>query len=1169
MRAYGASDCAITIGSTQRTCDVSRRINPVLGVLLVVFTMHCTMHADAATLAIAPSADTYIETYGSQTKNFGDAPQLRIDQWEGRKVLLRFPLTDVPQGKRVLRAVVRLYVTDVGFNEQGEFPDLKTAVALADVVTSWTETGATFNTYDGQNTWHQGPGIGGQAYGDVGPLPQPDVAVNFTHNYFLDPTIVTKGAWMELDVTDFIRQRQRAGDKEVSLLLRSSNLARNWTFASREAKEAAQHPQLAVETSDTLEDFQLPDRTVTNWTGKFLGTPIRTSTGLLGKAPAGVICSFLRKPGASRLDDNALKIMTMPVILDGRDRVDYEGPPEHSPLQFGAGVAFTPDVPGLYRIKVEVPLNAGQAGAPTTSETADVYVLSVPPHPRLYVNPQRIATMRQQFKDRARLVTAFVDWVDKGNANLPKGGFHDMQAPDGCENNALAYLVTGDKQYAQTSIAYTKYILDKPLREHFKDVHDATFTGASWAHAVAMHYDWCYDQLTAEQRKAIADWLKEAATWGEKRSGAPIAHNDGGGRQILLSCVPLALLGDDPDAPKLLKVAHENFDKNLLPWLNDGGRGGRSGDGGEYEGLHGFFIVRYAWMARSASGEDVFSESPYFFNRISHVLFGWYPRKLVQKDGLYSMRQYYSPAGDHIRLGYVGDTQPYMSAAALCDRYRDTPEAQALRWLAGDWPTQWMQYTLKWAVLGDFDSVPKKEPAALAYLDPGMNTAYMRSDWSDDATWILFENPPFVSVHDSLYSGGFEIFKGDLLAARTGNLDHGNVGTRHSLNWLNRTIATNGLLINDPAEKWRGFLGGAEAASDGGGQRTNFPLSASPGMDDYLNYRHVFQRGSLSRFKDTPAATYAYADITAAYNSAIWHGGKVNQPKVSSVTRQLMYLRPLDALVVYDRVSSTNPQFKKTWVLHSLGDLDVQNGREQKVDDGEFHYTGATQAVIRYGWPKPVPGFGRCLNVTLLPENAQITKIGGRVDLPDGKTEGFPGDQWHQQHHHHHIKDFWVNGADYAPGNPPEVRWFGEPGTAYYVPGTPDETGGRGKWRIEVSPATPAADDVFMNVLCPRLGSQGAFPTVTRLTAAPFDGALVTEGNRAAAAFFSHTEKLQTAFAAALPAGKGCQVAVTDLSPGQYTVTVGGKPSLPVAVGADGVLQFTAATGGAVQAIRR
>jgi hypothetical protein len=70
-------------------------------------------------------------------------------------------------------------------------------------------------------------------------------------------------------------------------------------------------------------------------------------------------------------------------------------------------------------------------------------------------------------------------------------------------------------------------------------------------------------------------------------------------------------------------------------------------------------------------------------------------------------------------MGFVGDTQPYQSAAALCARFRDTSEAQGVRWLAGEWPTRWMQYTLKWAVLGEWDTLPMRQPQELAYLDEG------------------------------------------------------------------------------------------------------------------------------------------------------------------------------------------------------------------------------------------------------------------------------------------------------------------------------------------------------------------------------------------------------------------------------------------------------------------
>ena len=1121
------------------------------------------------TLRLAPSADTYFETYGSEKKNFGAEPVLRIDQWGGRQAFLRFSLSDLDADRRILRATLRLYIVEAGFNEQGEFPDLKTCVGLYDVATPWTEAGLTYASPDGQRPWHQGAGIPGPKYADVGPLPQPDIGVHLRQpNIALAPAKALEKSWLELDVTEFLRERVRAGDREVNLVLRSATLGRNYTFRSREAKEVEERPQLVVEMSDTLGDFRLENVFRTDWKkGEPVTIPLKQVKDSVAASTA-MDWKLEQVPGAS-------------------------GPGLGKLQPSSQGPILSANAPGKYKVVLSLTTKGStESSALNTQnlETAEAYLLSVPPHPRLYVTAQSLERIRADSREGQGLSKVFLEWVKRGSSGLTTGKFQDMPMHEGCENNALAWLLTGDEQFLSNSMAYATEVLQKPMREHFEDVHAATFLGASWVHAMAVHYDWCYDRLPAEHRQAVRAWLKEAARWGWERSGAPIAHNDGGARQCLLGSAALALLGDDPEAEELYRLSHDNFEKNLLPWLNDGGQGGRSGDGGEYEGLHSFYIVKYAWMAQTATGEDVFSASPYFFNRLRHILFGWYPRRLVERSGAFSMRQYYSPSGDHIRLGYVGDTQPYQSAAALCARYRETPAAQAVRWLGGDWPRQWMQYTLRWAVLGEWDRIQAREPAAesgneqptitskdlrkdvpvgLAYLDAGCNTAYMRNDWSDDATWILFENAPFVSAHDSLDSGTFEIFKGDLLAARTGNLDHANVGAAHTMNYLHRTIAGNCLLIEDPAEKWKGFLGGAEGGSDEGGERTNFPLSSSPDADAYQTYRDIFRRGQILRFRHTKDLTYALADLTPAYNNPRFHSGNLNRPKVDSVTREFLYLPGLDSLVVFDRVTSVKPEFKKRWVLHSLGDLDVLDGTATEISEGQTQYEGATRAVIRYGWPKPVPSFARCLSVTLLPEHALITKIGGRIDLPAGQTETFPGDQWHGKHQHHHIKDFWVNGTNYPPGNPPETRWFGEPTSPDYVVGTPDESGGRGKWRIEVSPSTPDLHDVFLHVLCPRLGREGAFPSVSRLSsitridgsnAEPFEGALIRgPGGRQAAVYFCRGDTSETVFSAGWPPAPENLLVVADLAPGKYTVTMGNQPAFELMVAPDGIASIPAA----------
>ena len=184
------------------------------------------------------------------------------------------------------------------------------------------------------------------------------------------------------------------------------------------------------------------------------------------------------------------------------------------------GTVLTAEVPGKYRIQLAPRANTGSS--PTrvlTREFADAYLLSVPAHPRLYVTQQSLSHIRDDAQQSLGLSKVFLEWVKQGSHGLTAGKFHDMEMHEGCENNALAWLISGDKQFLSNSIAYAQKVLKKPMREHFEDVHAATFLGASWVHALSVHYDWCYDQLPAEHRQAVIAWLKEAARWGWARSG--------------------------------------------------------------------------------------------------------------------------------------------------------------------------------------------------------------------------------------------------------------------------------------------------------------------------------------------------------------------------------------------------------------------------------------------------------------------------------------------------------------------------------------------------------------------------------------------------------------------------------------------------------------------------
>ena len=141
-----------------------------------------------------------------------------------------------------------------------------------------------------------------------------------------------------------------------------------------------------------------------------------------------------------------------------------------------------------------------------------------------------------------------------------------------------------------------------------------------------------------------------------------------------------------------------------------------------------------------------------------------------------------------------------------------------------------------------------------------------------------------------------------------------------------------------------------------------------------------------------PLYTYLKGDLTAAYSA-----------KVKQVQRSFVFLnlgtQPVPAaLVVFDRVVSSNPSFQKYWLLHSI---------TEPVIDGST----TTITLTSNHWN------GKLTNTTLLPaqDNARIEKVGG------------PG------------KEFWVFGKNYPNAeNPPDPE--------------------TGAWRIEVTPSGLATD---------------------------------------------------------------------------------------------------------------
>ena len=185
-------------------------------------------------------------------------------------------------------------------------------------------------------------------------------------------------------------------------------------------------------------------------------------------------------------------------------------------------------------------------------------------------------------------------------------------------------------------------------------------------------------------------------------------------------------------------------------------------------------------------------------------------------------------------------------------------------------------------------------------------------------------------------------------------------------------------------------------------------------------------------------------------------------------------------MVVFDRVVTADPSFRKYWLLHAL---------EEPTVEGSSAIVDCTQHGAN----------GRLVLDVVLPraDNADLNKVGG------------PG------------KVFWVFGQNFAndvePG--PLARSSMEPGA----------------WRLELSPKSAASDGLFLNVMQMTDRNGSAHWPVKRIET---DGRVgcVIEGPDATwtALFRRDNRRSDQSVKLTAPGRNICRILVTDLAPGQW-----------------------------------
>jgi hypothetical protein len=606
---------------------------------------------------------------------------------------------------------------------------------------------------------------------------------------------------------------------------------------------------------------------------------------------------------------------------------------------------------------------------------AHVEIRHLAPHPRLWVSVDGRAQSPRLDQLRKRV-------QDAGAARA----WSAIQESHGVQHRALVYLLTGDAFALAESV------------EQFRPVSDPHRLAAQ-----ALSYDWLYQGLNEGQRQELAKLLLASADAAWERRYARLSellHNIPTTATAAQCLAALAVADEFPDRAQAVFDRGWPYQRELLRCTGDGDpplddlnpvaplSGGGWPEGHDYD-RHGTLEALTLWLAlRSAGGLNCVEGSRFLDDKIL-----WYLQALLPSG------DYLLPVGDNDFPGgapFWHDLHLLaMSAAA------NGPHAPYLRSYLDQCPVQSGSAISTFLFLDP--AAPRRDWRELPtdYFAGGVGTAAWRSSWGSDASYVAVQASDHYVYHQQNQEGALYVYRNAPLAWRSGVYD-GDVHD-HYVNYVIRSIAANCVLVADPREEFHG-PNGVAAVNDGGQVIGNWVPKPSA--------LESLQQMRAQRESYTDRVTWLAYESAQDYGYAAFEYGRAYLAgKVPEAIRQVVFVKP-DWVVVLDRVTSGDPDFQKTFLLHAPDEMDVDSA------------AGLTVISTRSGPATTAPG--RLFCRTLLPTGARLSRIGG----PD--------------------QEFIVAGT-----NRPHRG-----GVRTQIPGT---------YRLEVAAPTGEAATVFLHVfyLCP------------------------------------------------------------------------------------------------------
>ena len=626
-------------------------------------------------------------------------------------------------------------------------------------------------------------------------------------------------------------------------------------------------------------------------------------------------------------------------------------------------------------------------------------------HPRVLVSKNDVAIFKQKIghKDFKEIYASYIEQKKFITDGVSKNGEPNEEIRYKIEALAFSYLIdtANEKQAGIDAVdLIQKYLHSITLVQGYHpnaQAYEAVFTAA-------LVYDWCYYLMNNNTKSVMITLMKNTSCLAEycifkKTPQQYLSGHYGEYAPTVFLAMGLAIYDEQKD---VLEFAYKEQVENFAPSRNPWYEASTHHQGSQY--IH----VRYGNELLQAFLLDKVGLSPYS-NKITAVTYRDIYAQIPQEKDMDGM-----PEGDcHNNITMGNEYLEFIPLAASMskDGFLQTYAQLYLNKLK-------LLSTRAFIFYDPYIKAKSFDSLVLSKFFPSPSGIMIaRTKWDinkkgnpSNAMVVLMNMKEYQAKnHTHLDIGHFGIYYKGHLALDAGiyqGKDPNNEwGKLNYVNYYSRSVAHNTLLILDPKEPTPYEGSNSRAISRDGGQFT-YKNRAWDSLQEMMSAGKSAQILANEISEGTaPDYSYLKGDMTAAYN--VPKNVAEYPSKAATVKRSFVFLNLKNddvpgALIVLDKVVSTNANFKKTWLLHS------QN--EPMITDSTINFEST-----EYGRN------GRLQNSVLLPEyrNLQIEKIGGVG------------------------KEYWVDGKNWGSVTQEDA----------------------GQWRIEVSPKDTALSNNFLNVI--------------------------------------------------------------------------------------------------------